>query len=36
MLGCYAVGGYGGCLLGGGESVWGRVVLTFFFAGLVH
>jgi len=36
MLSGCVVGGYGRCLLSGGESVWGMVVLTFFFAGLVH
>jgi len=36
MMGGCVVGGDDGCLLGGGESVWGGVVFTFFFAGLVY
>jgi len=36
MLGGRTVGEHGGCLLSGGESVWGVVVFTFLLAILVH
>jgi len=35
MSGCRLSRDYG-CLLSGGESVWGRVVLTFFLTRLVY
>jgi len=35
MGGC-VVRGDDGCLLNGGESMWGRLVFTFFFTGLVY
>jgi len=33
--GVFEEGGDDGCLLSGGEGVWGRVVLVFFLIGLV-
>jgi len=35
MIGRCVVGGDDGCLLSGGESVWGGIIFTFFLAGLV-
>jgi len=34
--GGWMMGGDDGCLLSGGESVWGGVVFTFFLTGLVY
>jgi len=36
VLGSHPVGGYGGCLLSGGEGVQGRVIFTFLLIELVH
>jgi len=35
MMNVCVVGGDDGCLLSGGESVWGGIVFTFFIARLV-
>jgi len=36
VVGGRPMGGYGGCMMSGGESVRGRIIFTFLLIGLVH